>query len=242
MSARRAVLPAVVVAGSLAAACIQPPAPQDGEGGSMDTRTVAVTGEGRASEPPGEASLTLGVQVVDARADRALGQVGLRVDALLDALVEEGIPRTDIRTSAYRLVPETVRDEKGRPTGETRYRMIQTFDVEVRELQRLPAIIGAASDAGVTNIDDIAFGVGNAGVLREQARVAAMKDARGKAETLAQEVGMRLGHAVSIREGTSGGPTPMPRMQTMSTESAQVPGGMFEEVVRVEVVFELSER
>ena len=204
-------------------------------------RTVSVTGEGRSSQQPTRANITLGVQVVNPRPDLALGEAGLKVNALIEALLAEDIARADIKTQTYRLMPEVIRDANGRPTSKQQYRMIQTFDVIVRDLQRLPAVVGAAATAGVTNVDDIAFGVANPEVLAERARVAAMTDARTKAEGLAQEVGLQLGHAISIREGGAGGPTPGPMARSFSVEAGQMPGGMFENVARVEVVFEMRE-
>ena len=234
-------LGALVVAGVLAGACIETPRGAAGRGEGTVERTVTVVGEGRASQPPSRANLTLGVQVVHARPEVALTEVSTKVNALVEALLVEDIARTDITTLTYRLVPEVVRDEQGRPSGKTQYRMIQTFDVVVRDLQRLPTIVGAAARAGITNVDDIQFGVSSPETLAERARIAAMNDARDKAEVLAQQVGLRLGHAVSIRESGYGGGPPVPMMRVMSAEQGEVPGGMFERVVTVEVSFELQE-
>lgn len=233
----------LLVVGVLAGACIETPRGAAGRGDEDVVRTVTVVGEGRASQPPSRANLTLGVQVVHARPDVALTEVSTKVNALIDALLVEEIARTDITTLAYRLMPEITRDEQGRPTGKTQYRMLQTFDVVVRDLQRLPSIVGAAARAGITNVDDIQFGVSSPETLAERARIAAMNDARDKAEVLAQQVGLQLGHAVSIRESGYGGGPPVPMMRMMSAEAGigEIPGGSFERVVTVEVAFELQE-
>jgi uncharacterized protein YggE len=72
--------------------------------------------------------------------------------------------------------------------------------VTVREPNRVGEILDAITRAGATLVGSFSFRVSDESVARRAALEAAGRDARAKAETLAQAAGKQVGDAVSITE------------------------------------------
>ena len=65
-------------------------------------------------------------------------------------------------------------------------------------------MLDAVVAAGATRVDSIAFSIADPTPLQSQARAAAVKQARTRAEELAKAAGVSLGRVTSISESTSG--------------------------------------
>ena len=80
--------------------------------------------------------------------------------------------------------------------------------ITVRDLTKLGDTVDAAVDAGATQVNGITFRVDDQTKVEAQAREAAMKDAKGKADALAAAAGVNITGVASISEVSS--PTPGP--------------------------------
>jgi uncharacterized protein YggE len=87
------------------------------------------------------------------------------------------------------------------------YTAINNVEVRVRELDQLGDLMDTAVSAGGNTISGVRFTIGETADLQDQARQAAVEDAREKAEKLADLAGVSLGPVLSISEG---GVSPMP--------------------------------
>jgi len=172
-------------------------------------RWVSVIGTGEVNVAPDEAFVTLGAQTDAATASEALAQNNDQMQALLDALADEGVARADLRTRFVSLFPRYA--EQPQPAGLPEiagYTALNNVDVQVRDLDQLGALLDAAVAAGANTISGIRFVASDDLALTEQARAAAMDDARQKAEQLASLAGASLGPVISLSEGAAG-PTPI---------------------------------
>ncbi len=98
-------------------------------------------------------------------------------------------------------------------------------------------------DAGANQMHGISFRIEGAESLLNDARKRAMADARAKAELLAGEAGMVVGHPITIRE--EGTPTASKPMMVGFRAAAMTPNvpvspGEQELAVSVYVVYELK--
>jgi uncharacterized protein YggE len=76
--------------------------------------------------------------------------------------------------------------------------------------------------------------------MQDKLRVDAVKDARRKAQQMAEAAGATLGPVMSISEvGRGGGPMPMARMQADAAMSVPVAAGTETLSTTVQVTFEL---
>lgn len=83
------------------------------------------------------------------------------------------------------------------------YRVSNTVQVTIRELNKLGAILGATTGAGANNVWGIQFDIEDPSKLEADARQKAMTQARQRAEQLAELAGVKLGRVISV--GESGG-------------------------------------
>jgi uncharacterized protein YggE len=165
-------------------------------------RTVTVTGIGQVNVQPDTAVAFVGVRSEAASAQDALDQNNQATQALLDALSSEGVADEDLQTTSIQLQPRY--SDTTNQTTTTReligYTAANVLQVRVRELDRLGELLDAAVAAGGNTIEGIQFEVSDPNEAQDQAREAAMDDARRKAEQLAGLVNSQLGDVYSISE------------------------------------------
>ena len=190
-----ALLGAVAVAGCATA--------QDGESGS---ETILVTGYGEARGNPDIATLNIGVNVANTGIDAAVEESNETVARITAALTGMGILEADIQTTNFNVWREDIYSpETGQVTGEYRYHVDSSVQVNVREISRASEVLKVAIQNGANNIYGPSFAIDNTDALAAQARAAAVVDARVRAEQVAAELGVTLGEVMSVKE-VSGGP------------------------------------
>jgi hypothetical protein len=160
---------------------------------------VNVTGQGKVSYKPDTAEVTIGVQVDRAySAELAMKQLSDKMDKIVAAIKAADVPAEDIITQNFSLNPQyDYRDGVQFSAG---YSANQQLVVKVKDLlnskEKLAKVVGEATKAGANQIMGINFSVSNMEELKQQARVKAIQDARGKAGALADAAGVRLGKVV----------------------------------------------
>ena len=206
---------------------------------------ITVMGEGRVAAAPDMATITLTVSRDAPSAGEALRAASQAMGEVLAAMGEEGIAERDLRTTEVSLFPIYAREETG--PGRDRpsiagYTARNGLDVRVRDLSRLGAVIDRAVTMGANEGGGLVFGNADGDELSNEARAAAVRDARTRADAMAEAAGVQLGRLVSLREAGGGAPPPVFETRMAVAEAAPVPiaGGESETVARVEAVFEIG--
>lgn len=171
-------------------------------------RTISVSGTGRVVITPDTADLRLGVTasaktVKDARASAAASMT-----AVIAALKKAGIADKDIQTTVLSLQPTYDYSTGGAAPHPTGYSLTNAVAVTVRNLDLLGPAIDAALAAGATSMDGVSFRVADRTSAEQQARVAAMSEAKAKASALATAAGVSITGVSSISETVA--PVPYP--------------------------------
>lgn len=191
-------------------------APMDGCAGR-----VQVSGEGELRASPDLAVILAGVSSRADSADAAMAQTSAAQTAVIVALKEAGLADADIQTSGLRLNP--LRDYQDRPKV-LGYEASNMVSVRVADLTRLGEALDRIVAAGANEISGIEFRLADADASQDQARRAAVADARHKAELLAGAAGVALGPVIEIRDAGYGGrPQPVRMMASEMARSAPVP-------------------
>ncbi|WP_439604252.1 SIMPL domain-containing protein [Shinella sp.] len=234
---RNIILPALLLAGvvgaPLAAGAQEPVQPR-----------IHVAGEGEAAVAPDMAILTLTVMRDGDTARIALDGANEAMNAVVSAMREAGIEGRDLQTSGLQISPRYVypQDGQGQPRI-TGYEVINTLTVRVREIAEVGELLDLSVTLGVNQGGQITFTNADPKAVLEEARRAAVTDARTRAETLADAAGVTLGSVVEISE-VSRRPTPMPiagaAMRMEAAADAAVPVEAGENVYRVEVTVTFS--
>lgn len=160
---------------------------------------ITVTGLGTVKSTPDEAEISLGVETEAATAKDALAENSARMERLLAALRGAGVKKEDIRTQEVSLYPRYEED------GFTARNSVL---VKIRDLDRAGAILELAARSGANQTFGPSMSVSNREALESKALTAAVRNARTKAEALAEAAGVGLGRVTAIVEGSSGGPEP----------------------------------
>lgn len=166
---------------------------------------IVVHGTGTAQADPDLARLTVGVSVTDAEVQSALDRADAVMTKVRQALLDAGVARADIQTTAYQVWREELRDRDGAVTG-ARYHVDHSYQVTVRALDGLGGVLADALAAGANSVGAITFGVADPAALQALARERAMDDARRRAEQLAARAGVELGAPLAIEEAAGAAP------------------------------------
>lgn len=207
---------------------------------------IRVTGEGRVSAAPDMATVTLGVISEGTTAGEAMGANGQAMRKVMEALTGAGLETRDVQTSGLTLNPVYADPPQGSaPDAGPRIRGFQAQNMvtlRVRALDNLGAVLDAAVNSGANNLYGVSFGLQNPEARLDEARKAAVADARRKAELYAAAAGVTLGAVESIDEQGSGGGMPMPQMRASFAKEADTPvaGGEVDLNANVEVVYDIA--
>ena len=200
------------------------------------TRTISVTGSGKASLTPDIAYVTLGVHTEGANASEAVSANNASAKKLIDAIKSFGIADKDIRTTNFSIYPQQQFDNQGKPTGEIKYLVDNSVYVTVRDLSKVGGLLDAAVKAGSNSISGIQFDVADKAKALSDARAAAVTDAQTQAEELAKAAGVSLGDVQTITTSTTPQP-PVPMYDVRAAQAApeSVPVSPGEMIVSVDV-------
>lgn len=240
---RRLVRAALVASTALALGAPATAAP--GKGHSMchpGMSRLTVTGQGEARAAPDMATIQLGVTTQAASAAEAMRQNSTQQTAVIEALTGAGIEQADVQTSGLNLNP-LMDYAEGRAPTVTGYQASNMVAVRVREVARLGEVLDAIVAAGANEINGISFIRDDASASEDEARRAAVEDARHKAEVLAEAAGLTLGPVLVLRDTPAmEGPRPMMMEARAASDAAKVPiaAGEVALSAMVEMQFALS--
>jgi len=204
--------------------------------------TIVVGGTGRVAVVPDVADLQLGVSIARPTVDAARTDAATAMTSILDAIKGAGVPERDIRTTLVSVQPRyDYRD--GRPPVLTGYDLSNSVRVTVRDVAALGHVIDGSLQAGATSMDSLSFRLDDPTEAERTARLAAVAQARARAEILAEAAGVAIAGVVDIIEGGGPGPGyPQPKAARLMLADSATPveAGTTEVSVSVTVTFRLA--
>jgi uncharacterized protein len=197
---------------------------------------IVVSGEGSVSVAPDYALLRSGVTSRAKTVKEAVDANSKLMAAVIAALKDAGIADKDIQTSRFSIQPVYAPQEPRTEPRLTGYSVSNQVTVTIREIGKVGDVLDRAIAAGATDAGNIAFLVSDPSKALDQAREAAVADARRKAEVYAKASGVRLGRVEWITEEAVGGP-PMPMLAQRVTPmgAAPVPISTGEDTLRARI-------
>lgn len=168
--------------------------------------SLTVTGQGEVSTAPDSAVLRLGAVAEDKEAVNAQSRVNEIVQRALKAIQGLQLPDNKITTIGLSLSP--VYEQPERPLNMAKaarivaYRAHNTLQIQLQDLQLVGKTIDAGVAAGANQIEGLSFQLKDDDGPRRDALTLAIREARAKAETMAQAMGVRLR---AVRDVTEGG-------------------------------------
>ena len=209
--------------------------------GKGQMSSITVNGQGEVRIAPDQAGISLGVTTQAASAAEAMSQNGTQQTSVINALKEVGIEGSDIQTSGLTLSPMVDYGENGQNPKVTGYQASNMVTIRVKEVDRLGEILDKIVAAGANEINSINFTREDSAAAEDDARRAAVQDARHRAEILAEAAGLTLGPLLVMRDQPQPGGRPEPMMMkaAMADQATPVEAGELSLTSSVEIVYAL---
>lgn len=179
---------------------------------------LATTGYGEVVAKPDMAQFSVKVVESTMTAEQAKQSVDKSVTTFLQALQGEGVKSEQISSSNLYITPQYHYPKKGKPEL-VGYRASRSITVTVDQLSELNRYLDMALNSGINQVDNIQLKVKDQAAFQQQARLAAIKDANSKAESLAEGFGMDIGGVWRIDYNMSGNQPVLMRAMAMDAKS-----------------------
>jgi uncharacterized protein YggE len=217
------------------------------ENGEAPEHSISVNGEGKVTARPDVAMITLGVSSLAPSVAEARESAAASLDAMIATIKGNGVDDKDIQTQQLSIQPEY--DYRGETQTLRGFRVSNSVTAKVRNIDNTGKVVDDAVTAGGNNatIQGIGFTIDDPKELQSQAREAAVRDARAKAETLASAGGVDIGDPIQINEGAFAIPYYSGAEQYAADRSAAgalaptpIEAGELDVVVNVSVTWQLK--
>lgn len=207
--------------------------------------TVTVTGEGKVTAIPDIGLIQLSVESRGSTVSQVQADGTAKINSIVAFLKGLDIAKEDLKTTQYNLYP---RYSYNPETGQQRldgYQLSQTVEVKIRNLDRVGEVLAGAVDRGANQVGGLTFAIDDPFKFEQEARLAAIAQARQKAEALAEAAGIELGEVRSFSENVNNPPLPpvyysRGLAEADSAAAPQVEAGSQEVTVSVSLSFELE--
>jgi len=204
--------------------------------------TIAISAEGKVTALPDIAAISIGVMTEKKTVAEAQKENTAKMDAIIAKVKEIGVAPEDIKTTTYSIYPQY--DWIANRQVERGFQVSQSIDVKVRDLTKIGDILAAAGELGANQVGGVNFTIDDPEELRQQARLEALENAKGKAQELADAAGVRLGRIVGFSEDP--GYVPPPVFYDRAADgfgaggaSPKIEPGSQEVAVNVTVIYEI---
>jgi uncharacterized protein YggE len=161
---------------------------------------LSVTGSSEVRVAPDQASVTVGVLAQASKAQDAQEQANQIAQRFLDAVAKLGIQKKDIQTSQLSLSPVYENPKPGEAPRISGYRAENSLGVRLDDFKLIGPVIDAGVASGANNIQGVSFSVKDDIEARLRALTLAAAEAKRKAETMAQALGITLDGVFDVVE------------------------------------------
>jgi uncharacterized protein YggE len=185
--------------------------------------TLTLNVEGRATRMPDVAEVSGGVVTSAPTAAAAMAENASKMNAVVNAIRKAGIADRDIQTTGLNLAPQ-YRYENNLPPVLTGYQATNTVNLRIRNIADTGKLLDTLVSVGANQINGPNFRVEDSEAALDEARQAAVKTAKARAELYANATGLRVRRIVTLSEsgGFEPGPRPM-MMKAMAMDAAPAP-------------------
>lgn len=199
---------------------------------------ISVNGTGVIMAKPDTGIISVGVDTADMDPQKAQAENTRLSNQLIEALKKAGVKEADIKTAHYNMYREYNYHE-GKST-EGKYRVTHGYEVTVRDIQIVGTIIDTAANNGANQINGVRFTVTDTSKYYQEALKIAIKNAEGKATTIAEAISVKLSKPSKIMENSYSEPAPRYMDMGLAKEmadSTQIISGELEIRANVQVTY-----
>jgi uncharacterized protein YggE len=181
------------------------------------SNTLFVSGSATASASPDKVTIQFSVVTEDDSAQVSQQENAEKTAAVRSALIAKGIEASDIETTGYGLSRIREYNYETRTYTDKGFRTTHSMKVELTDISRAGEMIDAAVSGGANSVTSVYFGLSDDKMndLTLQALEAAGGNAKAKAESMAEGLGVTVTRLMSASEGYTTYPAPAYRSYAM---------------------------
>lgn len=174
------------------------------------SKTITLSAQGEALAVADIASFSFTVSEEGATSGEAQKKATDKINKAVEYLKANQIDEKDIKTENYSIYPRYERVAPcyafDCPPAEQKivgYTVSQTVQIKIRNTEDPGKFLSELTKFGINNISGISFTIDDEDSLYDQARKDAIGKVEAKAETLAKDLGVKLGDIISFNEDSS---------------------------------------
>ncbi len=197
---------------------------------------VIVSGEGSVTVQPDYAQIAAGVTTKAKTVKEATDANAKLIAAITAALRDSGIAQKDIQTSRFSVQPVYAPPQPNTEPKFSGFSVSNQITITIHQIATVGTILDRVIAAGATDVGGVEFLHSDLSKALDQAREAAVADARRKAELYAHAAGLELGRVVWITEDPSYAPPgQMKALRAAGGLASPVPIAAGEDTLRVQI-------
>src|SRR6478609_4653223 len=176
---------------------------------------VSVTGEGKIKVAPDQVTILATVETKGTNAKDVKKQNDEQMEAVLKFVKKMDLAPADYKTKRVSLNPQYDYEKKKRT-----YNATQTIEILLRDLSKYDELMEGLIEQGINRIDNVTFQSSKLAQYQSDARKAAIKEAKMKAEEYVSVLGQKVGAAITITDNSQTYyPQPVYAMKSMGIEA-----------------------
>lgn len=173
-----------------------------------DKPHLVIQGQSEISVSPDMATLSVMVTALKPESLAAKEQVDTKVAALFSSLASLGVSKQDIDSGNVITRPDYQYSKDATKPKLLGYRAERQISIRLYDLDKLSQTLNTILEQGIQSIQQVSYDSRNADELRQQARVAAVANARTLADELSQAADRKLGEVYAIEYQAPGAVAP----------------------------------
>lgn len=197
---------------------------------------INVNGEGKIKTVPDQVMILATVETKGTNAKDVKKQNDQQMEAVLKVVKSMNLAPADYKTKRVALNPQYDYEKKKHS-----YNASQTVEILLRDLSKYDELMEGLVDQGINRIDNVTFQSSKLAQFQSEARKAAMKDAKQKAEDYVSVLGQKIGSAIMIADNSQTYyPQPVYAMKAMGMEADSAAPRQTMAVGEIEIVANVS--
>lgn len=154
--------------------------------------TLAISGKASRQVAPDYAVLNLGIVTNANTVSKAKMENDAIMSQLIAKVLSQGITKNNLTTQNFSVTPEYNYNDRNSQNSITGYTVRNSVSVKINDLDSVSKIIDLAASCNINEIDSLRFYNNQQQSLEDQLMGEAVRDARHRAEVMAQALGMKI--------------------------------------------------
>ncbi len=167
---------------------------------SSTDNQITVEGTGEVEATPDLASIRVEVEKRADTSEEAQAEVSTIINNVIERLKLAGVEEADIKTDWVNVYENEIYDIDADRFEADGWIAFHSLNVNVKDVKQVSQLMELSRDAGATMISGPNFTLDDTDPYLAQARESAIKDARKKAEVIADSLGLKVGKVVDYYE------------------------------------------